>query len=163
MPNFWHLAHQTPKYEPYEVFHICHFLLNMLQYTLKFESALFTFIIIYIYIFIHDRLTFFSSYLFLSSLCLLISFLDQYLLSLSPPCSTISLLSLLLLHVTASLFDKTQAGASSQADLYGNGFFFFFAFFFFLVFLWFDGGFGWVDHCPPCSAIHHVALSTSHP
>ena len=38
-------------------------------------------------------------------------------LSLSLPCSTISLLSLPLLHVIASLSDETQAGASSQADL----------------------------------------------
>ena len=49
-----------------------------------------------------------------------------------PP--TISLLSLSLLDVSASLFDETQAGALSQADLYRSGSFFFF--------LLFDGRFG---------------------
>ena len=39
-----------------------------------------------------------------------------------PP--TISLLFLSLLDVSASLFDETQAGALSQADLYRSGFFF---------------------------------------
>ena len=51
----------------------------------------------------------------LSSLCLLISFTEMYQLSLSHFISLLSLsLSLSLLHVTASLSDKTQAGASSH-------------------------------------------------
>ena len=49
----------------------------------------------------------------LSSLCLLISFTEMYQLSLSHFISLLSL-SLSLLHVTASLSDKTQAGASSH-------------------------------------------------
>ena len=48
-------------------------------------------------------------------------------LSLSLPCSTISLLSLPLLHVIASLSDETLAEASGQADLFF--FLFFFSFF----------------------------------
>ena len=48
-----------------------------------------------------------------------------------------SALSLPLLNVSASLSNETQAGASNQADLYRNGFFFLFLF----LRLWFDGRF----------------------
>ena len=52
-----------------------------------------------------------------------------------PPTISLLSLSLPLLDVFASLSDETQAGASSQVDLYCSGFFFFF-------FLLFDGKFG---------------------
>ena len=51
-----------------------------------------------------------SSFLSLNCIC-----------SLSLPCSTISLLSLPLLHVAASFFDETQAVASSRATPYELG------------------------------------------
>ena len=50
----------------------------------------------------------------ISSLYLIISFTKLYLLSLSLPCSTISLLSLPQLDIIASLSNETQAGASSH-------------------------------------------------
>ena len=60
--------------------------------------------------------------------------------SFSFPClSSLSLILALSFQpfLSLSLSDKTQAGASSQVDLYRNGFFFLFFFS-----LWFDGRFG---------------------
>ena len=69
--------------------------------------------------------------------------------SISHSCSHFSALSLPLLDVFASLSNETQAGASSQVDLYCSGLFFFSFFLFFLFFLffyffslWFDVKFG---------------------
>ena len=56
--------------------------------------------------------------------------------SVSHSCSHFSALSLPLLDVSASLSNETQAGASSQADLYCSGLFIYFSFFlYFFIFL----------------------------
>ena len=66
MPNFWHLAHQTLEYEPHEVFHILNFFCNMLQCNLKFKSAPFTNLIIYIiFLFMMGPLSFLLTFFFL--------------------------------------------------------------------------------------------------
>ena len=86
----------------------------MLQYALIFESVLFTFTIIYItFLFSLGPLPLSPHLLFLPSIssspslkCISSLSLTSFLCSLS--------LSLSLLHVTASLSDKTQAGASSH-------------------------------------------------
>ena len=64
--------------------------------------------------------------------------------SISHSCSHFSAVSLPLLDVSASLSNKTQAGASSQADLYCSGLFFFsfFLYFFYFFSLQFDVKFG---------------------
>ena len=94
-----------------------------------------------ILLFIQVGPIFFSSYYFF-----LIS-----VSSISHSCSHFSALSLPLLDVSASLSNETQAGASSQVDLYCSGLFFFSFFLFFLLFffiffyffsLWFDVKFG---------------------
>ena len=80
------------------------FFWNMLQYTLKFESVLFNFTIIYItFLFSLGPLPLSPHLLFLPTV------------SSSPSPKCISSLSLSLLHVTAPLSDETQAGASSHA------------------------------------------------
>ena len=82
----------------------------MLQYALKFESVLFTFTIIYItFLFSLGPLLLSPHLLFLPSIC---SFLHRIVYALS---LTSFLCSLSLLHITASLSDETQAGASSHA------------------------------------------------
>ena len=82
----------------------------MLQYALKFESVLFTFTIIYItFLFSLGPLPLSPHLLFLPSVC---SFLHRIVSALS---LTSFLCSLSLLHITASLSDETQAGASSHA------------------------------------------------
>ena len=82
----------------------------MLQYALKFESVLFTFTIIYIiFLFSLGPLPLSPHLLFLPSVS---SFLRRIVSALS---LTSFLCSLSLLHITASLSDKTQAGASSHA------------------------------------------------
>ena len=55
--------------------------------------------------------------------------------SISHSCSHFSALSLPLLDVSASLSNETQAGASSQVDLYCSGLFFFLFSFFSFIFL----------------------------
>ena len=82
----------------------------MLQYALKFESILFTFTIIYItFLFSLGPFPLSPHLLFLPSVS---SFLRRIVSALS---LTSFLCSLSLLHITTSLFDKTQAGASSHA------------------------------------------------
>ena len=84
MPNFWHLAHQRPNPKIWALWGILYvsYFLNMLQYSLKFESTLFTFIIIYITFLFMNGPTWSVSSSPISSLCLLISFTELYLLSL---------------------------------------------------------------------------------
>ena len=77
------------------------FFCNMLQCNLKFKSTLFTNLITYIiFLFMMGPLYFLLTFFFLPSVSLF-------------SCPTISPFSLSLLHVTASLFDKTQARALS--------------------------------------------------
>ena len=109
MPNAKYLAHQTPKYELYHVFYMCHFFETCYSTLSKFESVLFTFTIIYItFLFSLGPLPLSPHLLFLPSFC---SFLHRIVSALS---LTSFLCSLSLLHITASLFDETQAGASSH-------------------------------------------------
>ena len=72
----------NPKKKPHEMFYMCHFFLNILQYALKFASALFTFIIIYItFLFMRGPLPLSPHLLFISSVSLFPSLTNIYSLS----------------------------------------------------------------------------------
>ena len=117
MPSIWHLTHQTlKKPPPSSVLNAIIFRIDE-QCNLIFETALFTNCKTYIiFLFRWDPLSFliiiFFSFPFLLSLILALS--QPFLYSLSPSTRHLCL-----------LFDETQAGASSQANLYHSGFFFF--------------------------------------
>ena len=136
MPSIWHLTHQTlKKPPPSSVLNAIIFRIDE-QYNLIFETALFTNCKTYIiFLFRWGPLSFlliiFFSFPFLLSLILALS--QQFLYSLSPSTRHLCL-----------LFDETQAGASSQANLYHSGFFFFNYYYYFFLRLWFDGRF---DSC----------------